>query len=735
MGSGTASRTTTVNAIRSASVFTGDFSLALTMASGATAARVGVYAANEDGTFASSGAGGGMDSMTNSFYSNFGAASFYKGSSTTASVSQTNGAITITRVSGTITINTAGGNHTFSATYTGPMRFVLAGGGATMSFTGIAYTADGQAGTSYFDTGFTTTDQLADVPTSSVDDGIGNFATWNALKNDQVVLSEGNLNTVGQTAMGNILSTIPITAGMKIAFEVEIVASDTNVHIGMWKGSKADTTFPPTYGLDGDSWSILHSAGGNSGIECKYNSIRDYFYTASGDLAAGDKFHIEIDKDAGEVFVWINDGGGYVAFNSGLTVFDATAEAAIIAEDNLFIAHSIYQTAATNSVRCNFGQKAFDKTPTAGYTGLATQNLPAPTIADGSQYFNTVIYAGDGNASGTAREVGFRPDLVWIKSRTASTGSTYNHTLTDSIRGVNLQLSSNSTAAETGLTNALTSFNDTGFTVAQNVIVNHSGDNYVAWCWKAGGAASSNTDGSITSSVSANTTSGFSIISYTGTGASYATPTIGHGLGSAPKFYIIKNRGQTDGWAAFHDNMDTTNPWNDRHLRLDTSAAVSGALHVSGAAPTSSIIYLDSDHIVNASSEAYICYAWAEVEGFSKFGSYKGNANVDGPFVYTGFRPAFVLAKSSSSSGTRWMLIDSVRHPYNDSDASALAADSTETEAQVKPTNAAVDLLSNGFKIRSDSSDWNASGGTYIYAAFAEHPFQGAGGVTQARSR
>jgi hypothetical protein len=228
--------------------------------------------------------------------------------------------------------------------------------------------------------------------------------------------------------------------------------------------------------------------------------------------------------------------------------------------------------------------------------------------------------------------------------------------------------------------------------------------------------------------VSANTTSGFSIISYTGTGASYPTPTIGHGLGSAPKFYIIKNRGQTDGWAAFHEDMNA-NPWNDRHLRLDTNAAVSGALNVSGAAPTSSIIYLDSDHIVNASSEDYICYAWSEVEGFSKFGSYTGNGSTDGPFVYTGFRPAFVMIKRTDSTGN-WILIDSQRDTFNVCDAIL-----TPDDPQAEVTADTWDLLSNGFKLRSTSPNRNASGGTYIYMAFAEHPFQGGGGVTQARAR
>jgi hypothetical protein len=578
---------------------------------------------------------------------------------------------------------------------------------------------------SYASNNFTASDQLEDTPTDSADDGIGNFATWNALKNDQVVLSEGNLNTVGQTAMGNILSTIPITAGMKIAFEVEIVASDTNVYIGMWKGSKADTTFPPTYGLDGDSWRILHSLGGNAGIECKYNGVEDYRYTASGDLAAGDKFHIEIDKDAGEVFVWINDGGGYVAFNSGLTVFDATAEAAIIAEDNLFIAHSIYQTAATNSVRCNFGQKAFDKTPTAGYTGLATQNLPAPTIADGSQHMNTVLYTANNTDPHAITGVGFSPDLVWLKRR----DGTGVHGLFDSVRGVSKYLQSNATAAEATLS-GVKSFDADGFTLGTGFNSTVGGSSMVGWCWKAGGAASSNSDGSITTSVSANPTAGFSIISYTGNATAGAT--LGHGLSSAPKFIICKNRDNgANNWGGYHVSLGGTH----RIFLDNNNAAQDDDGNWNDTNPTASVITLGNGGITNSNTDDFIMYAWAEVEGFSKFGSYTGNANVDGPFIYLGFRPAFILEKRTDSAGA-WYITDMTRDTYNPVNK-YLMPDATNAEASGSTSSGVyLDALSNGYKIRGTSAgqEYNRSG-TYIYMAFAEQPFQGAGGATQARAR
>lgn len=698
MGSGTASRTTTVNAIRSASVFTGDFSLALTMASGATAARLGVYAANEDSTFVSSGAdSAGMDSMTNSFYANFGAGNFYKGSSTTASVSQTNGAITITRVSGTITINTAGGNHTFSATYTGPMRFVLAGGGATMSFTGIAYTSDGQAGNSYFDTNFTASDQLEDSPTDSSDDGIGNFATLNPNDNGGGTLSQGN-RYFTSAADKSIRATMSGTE----KYQIECFGKN-EMMFGL-----ASAACPLTGGN--------HYNNANSFMYYGYNGNKvNTSFSSYGSASTTDSTYVGMtyDPSNGDLRFYLNGTDQGTAFT-----MDTSVE----------WYPYIFGGSASQYLLMNFGQTAFEH-PISGFTPLATQNLPAPTIADGSQYFNTVLYTGNGTAIGSGGNaitgVGFQPDFVWIKDR----GNVVSHVAFDSVRGTNGQLYPDLTNAEaTGSIQTLDSFDADGFTLGSASAVNGNTYNFVAWCWKAGGAAVSNTDGSITSSVSANTTSGFSIVSYTGTGASYPTPTIGHGLGLAPKFYIIKNRDQTDGWAAFHEDMNA-NPWNDRHLRLDTNAAVSGANNVSGAAPTSSIIYLDSDPLVNASSENYICYAWAEVEGFSKFGSYTGNGSADGPFVYTGFRPAYLLVKRTDSTGN-WILIDSQRDTFNVCDAIL-----TPDDSQAEVTADTWDLLSNGFKLRSTSPNRNASGGTYIYAAYAEHPFQGDDGITQARAR
>ena len=714
MGSGTASRTTTVNAIRSASVFTGDFSLALTMASGATAARLGVYAANEDSTFVSSGAdSAGMDSMTNSFYANFGAASFYKGSSTTASVSQTNGAITITRVSGTITINTAGGNHTFAATYTGPMRFVLAGGGATMSFTGIAYTSDGQAGNSYFDNNFTASDQLEDTPTDSVDDGIGNYITLNPndRNNTSLVLTEGNTYLTA-SGDGGIKGTIFVDSGEHHFEYVAVSTTTNNMSVGVTLATSSLTNETPTTG--DYAFNIRNGTEGGRAYDIFANGTT----IATGSLPAapnGENIGVVFDADAGTLKFYNSDLAA-----SGDLIYTISS---IPAGSYTVLARSSNNT---HIFDFNFGQRPFVDTNLNNANAIATQNLPAPTVADGSQYFNTVLYTGTGSELAIT-SLDFTPDFVWIKNRDA----TDNHMLYDSVRGATKDLHSNTQDAETTTAQTLKSFDSAGFTLGTDVQVNTNTEDYVAWCWKAGGAAVSNTDGTITSSVSANTTSGFSIVSYTGSGT--ASDTVGHGLSTIPSLIIARNRTQSGSWCVTHESLSA-----DKVLRFEgTNAEGDIADGELDSPPNNSSTFGFNNgtsgtplKAVNASSIPYIAYCWSEVEGFSKFGSYTGNGSADGPFVYTGFIPACIIFKKVSST-SNWGIFDNSRDPYNEVDHILFP---NLTNAEVTPAYA-MDFLSNGVKLRNTSDIVNVSGQTYIYMAFAEHPLQGADGVTQARAR
>jgi hypothetical protein len=327
------------------------------------------------------------------------------------------------------------------------------------------------------------------------------------------------------------------------------------------------------------------------------------------------------------------------------------------------------------------------------------------TINKGASYFNPVTYTGTGSTLALTG-VGFQPDWVWIKGRSGAT----DHGLYDAVRGVQKDLVSNSTAAETTQTTGLTAFGSDGFTIGALAKLNTSAATYVAWNWLGANTTVSNTSGTITSTVSANTTSGFSIVSYTGNGA--ASPTFGHGLGVTPKFVIIKNRQATgENWQGWFNNST--------RCFLNTTLASTGTFPIS---TSSTLITLPStsDGAWNNSSVTYIAYCFAEVKGYSKFGSYTGNGSADGTFVYTGFKPAFILIKRSDSTGD-WYLQDNVRNQNFNGDPKTLQPNTTSTEATIGTWS--IDNLSNGFKIRESNAAVNASGGTYIYMAFAQNPF------------
>ena len=338
-------------------------------------------------------------------------------------------------------------------------------------------------------------------------------------------------------------------------------------------------------------------------------------------------------------------------------------------------------------------------------------------------YFNTVQYTGNKPTGQSVTGVGFQPDWYWSKN-TPNTG--YNHSLIDSVRGVSKILSSNNNNAELTSTDSLTSFDSDGFTLGAdaNGYVNQQPDNHVAWCWKAGGTASSNSDGSITSSVSASTTAGFSIVSYTGNATSGAT--VGHGLSSQLDVIFIKNRTDAEAWQTYHRPLGATH-----HLSLNaTSSAQDNDTRFNDTDPTSSVFTLGNNDTVNKNSSNFIAYCFAEVKGFSKFGSYTGNGNADGTFVYTGFKPSWLMYKRTDSAHG-WFMLDNKRDTFNVSYKMLRAENNDAEDTGSSPV---VDFLSNGFKMRNAYTSANASGGTYIYMAFAESPFTNSNGVpTNAR--
>jgi hypothetical protein len=328
------------------------------------------------------------------------------------------------------------------------------------------------------------------------------------------------------------------------------------------------------------------------------------------------------------------------------------------------------------------------------------------SIVKPTDYFNTVLYTGNGSTQ-SITGVGFQPDWVWGKER----GGANSHMLADSVRGATKILFSNLNNAEDTDANSITSFDSDGFGIGSSGNLNASSDTYVAWNWKANGSGSINYDGSITSTVSANQTAGFSIVSYTGTGS---VATVGHGLGVTPKMIIVKCRNTTPAWQVYHASLGAT-----KYLKLDqTSAEANETNRWNDTNPTSSVFTVNDSASVNGNTNTYIAYCFAEKTGYSKFGSYTGNGNADGTFVYTGFKPAFVMVKVSSGTTGNWQMQDTKRLGYNDKNVRILA-----NVNEAEKTDQMWDILSNGFKVRSTSGDANGSGNTYIYIAFAENPF------------
>lgn len=341
-------------------------------------------------------------------------------------------------------------------------------------------------------------------------------------------------------------------------------------------------------------------------------------------------------------------------------------------------------------------------------------------IPQGNQYFNTVLYTGTG-ASQTISTVGFAPGLMILKDR--NSGSSYV-TWQDSVRGASVRLFSSLTNSDSTDTNGVSSFTSTGFTLGSNGNENANGDPFVSWNWKANGSGSTNTSGSVTSTVSANTTNGFSVVTYNGPGSGGGT--VGHGLGVAPSMIIVKARSGTgagsESWRVGHSGMNAgSSPWN-YYMNLNGTGGQSASSSVwNNTAPTTTVFSISNDSAVSGSAYNMVAYCFAEVNGFSKISYYTGNGSADGPFVYCGFRPRFIMWKRANTSGDGWWMLDSARNTYNVTNL-VISAQSTNAEsAQTTP----VDFLSNGFKLRNGTDgSINASGSTYIYMAFAENPFK-----------
>jgi hypothetical protein len=409
----------------------------------------------------------------------------------------------------------------------------------------------------------------------------------------------------------------------------------------------------------------------------------------------GDTIGVAVDADIGSITFYKNGASQGVAF-TGLTMSGGV--------------YTVGGSDNSATMVFNFGQRPFAYAAPSGFKSLNTHNLPALAVSKSNTAFDTVLYTGNGSTQ-TIGGLNFAPDLVWIKDRSSSV---VGHRLYDTIRGATKEIYTHATNAETTDAAGLTAFTANGFTTGNSTGTNTNGDNLVAWAWDAGTTTVVNTAGSITANVRVNSTSGFSIVSWIGTGAN---ATVGHGLNAAPQFIIVRNRDTVYSWRVWHKTLSGT-----QLLYIDTAdGVVTDATMWNSTIPTSTVFSLGTNGGVNESTKKIIAYCFAEVPGFSSFGSYTGNSSTDGPFVYTGFRPALIIFKRSSGATNNWRIIDSDRSPYNQG-SQALYPNTSETESLA--ANDAFDILSNGFKMRGTAQASNETGSTYIYAAFAESPFK-----------
>ena len=549
-------------------------------------------------------------------------------------------------------------------------------------------------------------DLMSDVPTLT-DEDTGNFPTYNVLfPLSTSTLQSGNqkLSNSGTSSWRHAISSIALPNTGKWYFEMVSGTDSNNGTMGiapvesLANGSNAYVTD-----------AILTNtpnASGTAGGGLAGSTIN---WTGTYDIDAYDALACAVDMDNNKV--WFRIGSNWVDAGSGAGNPSAGTNPAVSGGINSSKTYHFVTSAYAQNHWVNFGQRPFQYTVPTGFKKLNTYNLPDSTIADGSQYFAPVTYTGTDTDNHIS--IDFTPDFVWSKSRSDA----QSNILYDSIRGNNKYLVTNSTNAEgTAASDAIT-FDSDGYTWYQNYSAsNRSPYTYVNWAWRGSDSAPvSNTAGSITSTVSANTTSGFSVVSWVGNATAGAT--IGHGLGVAPNVVILKNRDLSNPWVVYHSS-NTSAPETDYLVLNTTAATVDNSVIWNDTAPTSSVFTVGSSATMNGNGNDIITYCFAEVEGFSKFGSYTGNGSTDGPFVYTGFRPAFLLVKKSSGTGG-WAILDTARDTYN-AMYQRLEADNSGAEV----TSATyLDTLSNGFKIRTTNGTYNGSF-DYIYMAFAENPFK-----------
>jgi hypothetical protein len=543
-----------------------------------------------------------------------------------------------------------------------------------------------------------TYDSMTDVPTLT-SATTANYAVMNPIAYTQYSsLTDGNLALLTSiTVTGGTNGTIGVNSG-KWYWEITIGATGTpSTSIVGIRNQNANVNSAGNGYPGGDSNGYGYYA--NTGQ--KYTGATGFAYGAT--YTSGDVIGVAFDADSATLTFYKNNVSQGTAF-TGI----------VMTNNSWFPAFGDGSTGFQCLLTANFGQRPFSYTPPTGFVALNTYNLPTPTIANGANQFAATTYTGNGSTQSivnTVNGTSFQPDLVWYKRRNTAD----NHRLFDAVRGVTKPLFSDLTSAES-TESGVTAFNSNGFTLG--LAGNESSNTYVGWQWKASNAAAvTNTSGSITSQVSANPSAGFSIVTYTGTGAN---ATVGHGLGIAPKMLIVKRRNSTSNWPVLHTSISGS-PDNFLYLN-STSAVINAGVVFNSTTPTSTIFGVGTDASVNASGGTYVAYCFAEIAGYSKAFSYTGNGLTDGTFVYCGFRPRWIMIKKSSATGN-WSIVDTSRDTFNVADNPLLANTSGAETTSTSTSGAFLDILSNGFKLRGNSGDINDNTATYIGFAVAENPF------------
>ena len=584
---------------------------------------------------------------------------------------------------------------------------------------GIGHDHSGE-GNHFTPTGFTTsgtgTDVMDDTPTK-------NWCTLNPLdKGSSITLSNGNLDysQYNTSAYEAVKSTFAMGSG-KWYWEVYISNRSDTFHsrpnIGILTAEDVTNNY---IGSSATGYSYFISAG-NAADSNKVNN-GSFDSLGTGGYGTGDTVMFAFDNVNGNL--WFGKNGTWLLSGNPATSSNPMFSS-IPYKQYLAAISSWSSNFATTACTLNAGQRDFTYTPPTGFKALNTSNLSAPAIKDGSKNFNTVLYTGN-QSTQSITGVGFQPDLVWVKKRNGF----QDHEIQDAVRGATKSLStSNITAAETTDSQSITSFTSDGFNIGSSNSVNEN-RLYVAWNWKANGSGSSNTDGTITSTVSANPTAGFSIVSYTGNGTAGAT--VGHGLGVTPKFIVVKQRSSSTvnkNWCVYHTALGNT-----KALLLNADAVqatTSDCWNDSGPSSSTFTLGPGADAYAtqtNVDTKDYIAYCFAEVEGYSKISEFTGNGVTDGSFVYCGFKPSWILLRRYAAS-RNWYLYDAARNTFNVV-GNVLYPDLANSEASAD----ALDILSNGFKMRTTNTSTNGSGDKILFVAFASNPFGGSG-VSPATAR